>query len=108
MTMEQTTTDALQAAASRTLTTDELAGITARVDAAIHDLEAEDPATWQALPIEERIARAGELAQSRYKAGLLAQQRREIDRLATAPLEIPPERMTSSALLNGCVPVEVL
>jgi hypothetical protein len=104
MTVEQTTTDALQAAAGHTLTTDELAGITARVDAAIHDLEAEDPAAWQALPIDERIARAGELAQTRHKAAVLAGQRQQIDRLFAAPLEIPPERMTSSAVLNGYVP----
>ncbi len=65
----------------RTLTDSELQALKDRVETAAHDLEAEDPAAWRALPIEERIARGAQLAQLRYMAAMRAEQRRNVARM---------------------------
>lgn len=93
--MKQQAIDELNNAAGRTLSNTELQGLQDRAEAAFHDLKAEDPIAWRALPIGERISRAAELAHMRHKAAVLAQQRRQIAR-ALSMLGAAPVRGTSS------------
>lgn len=76
--MQTDTIDQINQAAGRALSRAELDGIEARVGAAMHDLEAQDPAGWRAKSIDERAAAAGKLAQSRHVCAVLTAQSRAV------------------------------
>ena len=98
----------LNNAAGRTLDDTELHGLQDRAEAAFHDLEAEDPIAWRAMPIGERISRAAELAHMRHKAAVLTQQRRQIARALSAHPDVARAHITSSAVLNGYVSADLI
>lgn len=115
--MKQQTIDELNTAAGRTLSDTELHGLQDRAEAAFHDLEAEDPIAWRAMPISERISRAAELAHMsraaelahmRHKAAVLTQQRQQIARALSAHPEIARAHITPSAVLNGYVSADLV
>jgi lipopolysaccharide biosynthesis regulator YciM len=106
--MQQQVIDELNNAAGRRLAENELQGLRDRAEAAFHDLEAEDPIAWRAMPIGERISRAAELAHMRHKAAVLTQQRRQIARALSAHPDVARAHITSSAVLNGYVSADVL
>lgn len=72
---------ALNDAAGRELSPEELEGIQRRVRDAASDLEKMMPAAWAQMPPEQRARAAGELAQARHMDNVLAEQRRMIDRM---------------------------
>lgn len=100
--MKQETIDALNATAGRTLDAKELAGIQERIETALHDLEAEDPAAWRDLDDAERSSRAGELAQMRHEAATLKEQQERIASLLEA---FPRKPATSSAVMAAARPI---
>lgn len=102
--MNQQAIDEMNAAAGRELNDTELRAFKDRAETAAHDLEAEDPAAWRELPIEERISRTTELAQMRYVAAMKAEHRRKIAWAATARPDLLPVAAKSSAMLTGYVP----
>ena len=106
--VKQQAIDELNAAAGRTLDDTELHGLQDRAEAAFHDLEAEDPIAWRAMPIGERISRAAELAHMRHKAAVLTQQRRQIARALSAHPDVARAHITSSAVLNGYVSADLI
>lgn len=72
---------ALNDAAGRELSAEELEGIQRRVREAAADLEKLMPTAWAQMPPEQRARAAGELAQARHMDDVLAEQRRVIDRM---------------------------
>ena len=98
----------LNNAAGRTLDDTELHGLQDRAERAFHDLEAEDPIAWRAMPIGEGISRAADLAHMRQKAAVLTQQRRQIARALSAHPDVARAHITSSAVLNGYVSADLI
>jgi hypothetical protein len=106
--MDKIALDAMNVAAGRELHNDEIHAAEERVETAFHDLEAEDPTAWRALPIAERVSRAAELATTRHKAAVMAKQRRNIAKMVAQSPDVPRAPITSGAVLNGYALSEVV